>query len=59
MPILALSGLIWELGRLSRAQGTALARSRRMLLITMSVTGISVAALVITLFCADRYKQLL
>lgn len=49
VPILALSGLIWELGRLSRARGTARARSRRLLLITLTVTGISIAALTIAL----------
>jgi len=49
VPILALSGLIWELGRLSGAPGTARARSRRLLLITVTVTAISVAALTVTL----------
>ena len=49
VPILALSGLIWHLGGLARGRGTALARSRRLLLITATIVGASVAALVISM----------
>ena len=48
-PILALSLLIWELGHLPRRPGTAQARTRQLRLITAGVTGIALAALVITL----------
>jgi uncharacterized membrane protein YidH (DUF202 family) len=48
LPILVLSALIWELGRLAREPGAGNARSR-LLLIAVAVTGVSLVALVITL----------
>jgi uncharacterized membrane protein YidH (DUF202 family) len=48
LPILVLSALIWELGRLARAPRAGSARSR-LLLIAVAVTGVSLVALVITL----------
>jgi uncharacterized membrane protein YidH (DUF202 family) len=48
IPILALSVLVWELGRLPRASGTRLAQARRLLLITVAITGISLAALILS-----------
>ena len=48
LPILILSALVWELGRLPRAPGSGHARGRRLLLITVAITGISVAALIIS-----------
>jgi hypothetical protein len=47
--ILALSTLIWVLGRLPAKPGTGHARTRHIQLITAGVTGIALAALVITL----------
>jgi hypothetical protein len=47
--ILALSALIWELGRLARRQGAGPARSRHLLLIAAAVTSVSIVALVISL----------
>ncbi len=47
IPILILSGIIWELGQLTR--GPAPARSGRLLLITLAILGISIAALAIAL----------
>jgi len=49
MPVLALSLLIWQLGRLPGSRGTGRAHTRRLQLITAGVTGIALAALVITL----------
>jgi uncharacterized membrane protein YidH (DUF202 family) len=47
--ILALSPLIWELGRLPGRRGTGHARTGHIRLITVVVTGIALTALVITL----------
>jgi uncharacterized membrane protein YidH (DUF202 family) len=47
IPILVLSALIWELGRLARSRGAG--RSRHLLLIAMAITGVSIAALAIAL----------
>jgi uncharacterized membrane protein YidH (DUF202 family) len=47
IPILILSGIIWGLGQLTRGQGPA--RSGRLLLITLAILGISIAALAIAL----------
>ncbi len=49
IPVLVLSALIWQLGRLARGQGAGRARGRRLLLIAAAVTGVSVVALVISL----------
>ena len=49
IPVLALSLLIWQLGRLPGSRGTGRAHTRRLQLITAGVTGIALAALVITL----------
>jgi uncharacterized membrane protein YidH (DUF202 family) len=49
IPILVLSALIWQLGRLAGVPGTGRARSLRMLLIAVAVTAVSLAALAITL----------
>jgi uncharacterized membrane protein YidH (DUF202 family) len=49
IPVLALSLLVWELGRLPRNPATGRARTRHLQLITAGITGIALAALVITL----------
>jgi uncharacterized membrane protein YidH (DUF202 family) len=49
IPILALSLLIWELGRRPRKPGTGHTRTRHLQLITVVVLGVSLTALVITL----------
>jgi uncharacterized membrane protein YidH (DUF202 family) len=49
IPVLALSLLIWELGRLPRNPATGHARTRHLQLITVVVTGVALTALVITL----------
>ena len=49
VPLLALSPLIWELGRLPRKPGTGHARTRHLQLIAVVVTGVALVALVITL----------
>jgi uncharacterized membrane protein YidH (DUF202 family) len=49
IPILALSLLIWELGRRPRNPGTGYARTRHLQLIAVVVLGVSLTALVITL----------
>jgi uncharacterized membrane protein YidH (DUF202 family) len=48
IPVLLLSALIWGLGRLTSAPGAGRARARHLLLIAVAVTGVSIAALVIT-----------
>ena len=48
--VLAVSVLIWYLGRLVQAPGAVRARPRRLLVITIAVTGVSLVALAITLF---------
>jgi uncharacterized membrane protein YidH (DUF202 family) len=53
IPILILSGLIWELGQLARAPGPGWARPRRLLLTTVAITGVSVIALGIVLAGPD------
>jgi uncharacterized membrane protein YidH (DUF202 family) len=47
IPVLALSLLVWELGRLRGNPATG--RARHLQLITAGITGIALAALVITL----------
>ena len=49
IPILALSPVIWELGRRPRRPGTGHARTRHLRLITVVVVAVSLIALVITL----------
>jgi uncharacterized membrane protein YidH (DUF202 family) len=49
IPILILSALIWGMGQLVRAPGTDRARSRRLLVIAVAITGVSVVALAIAL----------
>jgi uncharacterized membrane protein YidH (DUF202 family) len=51
IPILILSGLIWGMGQLVRAPGTA--RSRRLLLIAVAITGVSIVALAIALLSPE------
>jgi uncharacterized membrane protein YidH (DUF202 family) len=54
IPILIVSGLIWGLGQLTRAPATGQALSRRLLLITVAITGVSIVALAIALFSPER-----
>ncbi|HTP17123.1 MAG TPA: DUF202 domain-containing protein [Streptosporangiaceae bacterium] len=54
LALLALSGLIWPLGRLSARPGEASRRNRKVLLITVAVAGASVAALIISLLSAGH-----
>lgn len=49
IPILGVSALIWQLGRLAGAPGAGRSRPRRLLLIAVAVTGVSLAALGLTL----------
>lgn len=49
IPILGLGLVVWLLGRLTRAQDGARARSRRALLMVTGISVLAVAALVITL----------
>jgi uncharacterized membrane protein YidH (DUF202 family) len=49
IPILALSAVIWQLGRMTRAPSAGRAHARHLLLIAVAVTGVSVVALVISL----------
>jgi len=48
LPILILSALVWELGRLPRAPGGGRSRERRLRLITAIITGVAFAALIMT-----------
>ncbi|MGD0373065.1 MAG: DUF202 domain-containing protein [Streptosporangiaceae bacterium] len=49
IPVLLFSVLIWRLGRLTSAPAAGRARARHLLLIAVAVTGVSIAALLITL----------
>lgn len=49
IPILVVSALIWELGRLARPRGARRSRPWHLLAITVTVTGVSVVALAISL----------
>lgn len=49
IPILVVSALIWELGRLARPPGVRRSRPWHLLVITVAITGVSVAALAISL----------
>ena len=48
--VLGLSGLVWVVGRLAVAPGQVRPRPGRLLLITVAVTGVSFAALMLALF---------
>lgn len=48
IPILILSALIWEIGRLPGTPGAGPAHDRRLLLIAATTTAISVAALIMS-----------
>ncbi len=54
LAILALSALVFPLGRLSSRPNAADRPDRRVLLITIAVTGVSVVALVISLLTGVR-----
>lgn len=54
LPILALSALVWRLGPLARGQAAGTAQDRRLLLLTILVTGVSLVALVISLLSPSR-----
>ena len=49
IPVLVLSALIWELGRVAGRPGPGRARPWALLLITVAITCVSIAALAITL----------
>jgi uncharacterized membrane protein YidH (DUF202 family) len=48
LPILAVSAVIWRLGRLSGAAGSRSGQDRRLLLITVTISGIALVALVLS-----------
>lgn len=50
VPVMIFSVVIWSLGLLSRQQRSRHTAARRMLLVTIAVTALSLAALAITLF---------
>jgi uncharacterized membrane protein YidH (DUF202 family) len=54
IPILIAGGLIWGLGQVAGAPGTGRARSRRLLLIAVAITGVSIVALAIALLSPER-----
>jgi uncharacterized membrane protein YidH (DUF202 family) len=47
-PILLLSAVVWKLGRLPGAPAGGRSRDRRLLLITVTITGVALAALIMT-----------
>jgi len=47
--VLAVGGAVWRLSRLVRDRGTARASGRRLVVITVTIAGVSVTALAITL----------
>ena len=49
IPILVVSALIWELGRLARPPGARRSRPWHLLVITVAITGVSVVALAVSL----------
>ncbi len=49
LPILVLSALIWRLGWLAHGPASGPAQDRRLLLIAVAVTGVSVTALAVSL----------
>jgi uncharacterized membrane protein YidH (DUF202 family) len=54
LTILALSALVWRLGSLARGPADGTAQDRRLLLLTILVTGVSLVALVISLLSPSR-----
>ena len=48
LPVLITGALIWKLGRLPSKPGTSHARHQRLLLITVTITALSVAALIVS-----------
>jgi uncharacterized membrane protein YidH (DUF202 family) len=54
IPILALSAVVWRLGSLARGPADGTAKNRRLLLLTILVTGVSLVALVISLVSPSR-----
>jgi uncharacterized membrane protein YidH (DUF202 family) len=48
VPVLIFSAVIWRIGRLSRAPGQSRAAARRVLLTTVAITAMALAALLIT-----------
>jgi uncharacterized membrane protein YidH (DUF202 family) len=54
LPILALSALVWRLGSLARGPAAGTAQDRRLLLLTILVTGVSLVALIISLLSPSR-----
>jgi len=48
--VLALSALVWAVGRLAAGTGPVRARRARLLVITVAVTGVSFVALALALF---------
>ena len=48
LPVLVLSAVVWRLGRLPGTAGAAEVRDRRLLLITVTIVGVSLVALVLS-----------
>jgi uncharacterized membrane protein YidH (DUF202 family) len=48
LPVLIIAAVIWRLGRLTGKPGTSRAKHRRLLLITVTVTALSAAALIVS-----------
>jgi uncharacterized membrane protein YidH (DUF202 family) len=48
LPVLAVSAVIWRLGRLPGTAGAGAGHDRRLLLITVTITGITLVALVLS-----------
>jgi hypothetical protein len=48
--VLALSGLVWVVGRLALVPGQVRARPGRLLVITLAVTGVALVALMLAVF---------
>jgi len=48
LPVLAVSAVIWRLGRLPGTAGADSGHDRRLLLITVTISGISLVALVLS-----------
>jgi uncharacterized membrane protein YidH (DUF202 family) len=48
LPVLIISALVWELGRIPRASDAGHVHGRRLLLITVTITAMSVVALIIS-----------
>ncbi len=49
VPILVLSAVIWEIGRMCSTPGAGRTRARQLLLMTVLTVGVSLAALAISL----------